>query len=141
MKYQALIIALLLVVPFITSAEVVISNSGSIKSVTTSTASTGGNSVGSGGAVVTGDASASSKSEVTSGGDGADVHIETSTTVNGETKTQTIEKTLKASEPVKVEVHSKSVSGQKSETSIKINSEEVVATGVATVTAETVARA
>jgi microcystin-dependent protein len=108
--------------------------------MTTSSASTGGNSVGSGGAVVTGDASASSKSEVTSGGDGADVRIETSTTVNGETKTQTIEKTLKAGEPVSVEVNSKALSGQKPEASIKINSEKIGATGVATVTAETIAR-
>ncbi len=140
MKYQLFIIAFVLIAPFIISAEIVVQNSGSIKSVTTSSVSTGGNSVSADGSVVTGDASATSKSQVTSGAEGTDVHIETTSTVNGETVTKTVEKTLKAGEQVSVEANSKSVSGQKAETSIKINNEEVAATGVATVSAETIAR-
>ncbi len=140
MKYQLFIVAIILIAPFFISAEIVIENSSSIKSVTSSSASTGGNSTGSGGTVVTGNSSASSKSEVVSGGDGTDVHIETSTTVDGETKTQTVEKTLKAGEPVSVEVNSKTVSGKKAETSIKLNNQEVSATSTATVTAGTIAR-
>ncbi len=140
MKFQIFIIALIIIIPFFTSADVSISHSGSVKSVTTSSASTGGNSVDAGGSVVTGDSSASSKSEVTSGTSGTDVHIETATTVNGETKTHTLDKTLKAGEPVSVEVNSKAVSGQKAETSILINDEELAATSAATVTADTVVR-
>ncbi len=140
MKYFALVLGITLALPALSSAEIVISNSGSIQSDTHSSASSGGNSVDHGHAIITGDASASSKSEVSSHGEGTDVHIETSTTVNGETKTQTIEKKLKAGEPVSVEVNSKAVSGKKAETSVKVNNEELAATSAATVTAETVAR-
>lgn len=140
MKYYALILGIMLSLPVIASAEILVQNGGSIKSVTTSSASTGGNSVDSGGVVETGNASAVSKSEITTGGEGTDVHIETSTTIDGETKTKTVEKTLKAGETVSVEVNSRSVSGKKAETSIKINDEEVSMSRVATVTAETVAR-
>lgn len=140
MKYQLLILAIVLIAPFFISAEVVIENSGSVHSVTSSSVSTGGNSVGSGGSVTTGNASASSKSEVTSGSGGSNVKIETTTSVNGEMVTKTVEKNLKAGEPVSVEVYSEAESGKKAESSIVVNGEPIEASNVATVTEESIVR-
>lgn len=139
-KHLTTIAILSLLSPSITAAEIMIQNSGSVTSKTSSSVSTGGNEVDSGGTVVTGNASASSKSEITSGSNGGTVHIETSTEVNGEKQTQVVEKTLRANEPISVEVHSKSVSGKRPETSITVNGEEQADSGFATVTAETVVR-
>lgn len=140
MKFFLSLTALLFLTPSMSAAEIVIQNTGTISSKTTSSASTGGNVVEEGGSVTTGNASASSKSEVTSGSDGGNVHIETSTTVNGETKTQVVDKTLNKGEPVSVEVNSQAVAGQKPESSVKINGVEQNGSGVATVTEETVTR-
>lgn len=140
MKFKIISIAILLLSPLMASAEIVVSNSGSIQSHTSSSASTGGNEVGEGGTVVTGNASASSKSEVKSGSDGTNVHIETSTEVNGQTETNVVDKTLKANEPVSVEVNSKAVSGKKPETSIHVNGEEEASSAVASVTEATITR-
>ncbi len=124
---KSILLTLLILLPGVTSAytglawgshsqvlaSVTISNTGSVNSVTSSSASTGGNSAGgsstsgSAGSVTTGSASASTQSEVHTDGDGTAVHLETETTVNGETKREVVDKVLNKGESVSVETESR----------------------------------
>ena len=99
--------------PYAFAEHISVSTSGSIQSYTSSSASTGGNSVGSGGVIKTGNASASSQSEVHSGSGGTTVDIRVEAEANGEKKSESVHKVLEPGESVTVHVSASSTSGGK----------------------------
>ena len=86
------------------AASVTITGNSSVTSYTSSSANTGGNVVGSGGSVKTGDVSASATSETQVGEGGGTATVHTETTVNGETTEKTVTKEWKDGEEVDLHV-------------------------------------
>lgn len=108
--------------PFLPAGDFAVysESSGSIKSETKSSASTGGNSVGPGGKVQTGSASASSHSTVQSGSNGTNVDIQVETEINGVKQSESVKKNLKPGESVSIHVATSTGSG-KSSASTNVN--------------------
>ena len=115
------LIAVGLLAPQATYAEIVIHNSGSVTSYTSSSAHSGGQSASSGESVTTGDASASAYSEthVSSDANGS-VHVKVETSENGVTETREYSNTIATNTPIKVEVRASSKNGVAT-SSIRVN--------------------
>lgn len=126
---------LLAFMPLAASAEIVISNSASVRSDTSASASSGGNVVESGGTVQTGDASASAHSSVTSSGGETEMDVHVETDVNGEKTNESYSEQFSGDDPVVVEVEAQASKG-KSETNVMVNGEKVAGTTTASTTAE-----
>lgn len=91
---------------------------------TNASVSTGGQTAGSGESVQTGDAHASSYTEINAGPDGGEVKIKIETTKNGETTTEEYSQPIEKGEGVKVEANA-SVNDGESESEVKVNGDVV----------------
>ena len=91
---------------------------------THSSVSTGGQTATGGENVQTGDANASSYTEINAGPDGGEVKIKIETGANGETKTQEFTQPIEKGEGIKVEANA-SIKDGDSESEVKVNDEEV----------------
>ena len=89
-----------------------------------SSVSTGGETVHSGESVQTGDAHASSYTEINAGPDGGEVKVKIETSENGETKSQEYSQQIPKGEGVNVEASATSENGE-SNTEVKVNGEVV----------------
>lgn len=91
---------------------------------THSSASTGGQTAGSGETVQTGDVSASSYTEINANNEGGQVKVKIETSENGETKTAEFTQEIPKDEGVKVEATAESVEGA-SKSEVKVNDQVV----------------
>jgi len=95
----------------IAAAQVIqIESSGSVKSVTSSSASSGGNSVSSGGNVTTGSAESHVETTIKAGEGGGTVDIKAETSVNGKTSTEEIHKEYAPGEAIDIRIATSSSS-------------------------------